>query len=61
MAFDKAKYDIEYKKKNKKQFKVELNLDEMDELNELLKKYNLTKIQFVRNAIIDLKQKKNKD
>ena len=61
MAFDKAKYDVEYKKKNKKQFKVELNLDEMDELNELLKKYNLTKIQFVRNAIIDLKQKKNKD
>lgn len=61
MAFDKAKYDIEYKKKNKKQFKVELNLDEMDELNKLLKKYNLTKIQFVRNAIIDLKQKKNKD
>lgn len=61
MAFDKAKYDIEYKKKNKKQFKVELNLNEMDELNELLKKYNLTKIQFVRNAIIDLKQKKNKD
>jgi len=57
MAFDKAKYDLEYKKKNLKQFKVDLKNEEMAELDELLKKHNLTKAQFLRAAITDLKKR----
>lgn len=58
MAFDKAKYDIEYKKEHKAQFKVDLNKDEMEELNKLLEKHGLTKAQFLRTAIEELKSKK---
>lgn len=57
MAFDKVKYDLEYKKKNLKQFKVDLRIEEMEELEELLKKFNLTKATFLRSAISDLKNK----
>lgn len=57
--FNKTEYDIDYRKKHKKQFNADLNIDEMEELEELLKKKNLTKIQFLRNAIKDLK-KENK-
>ena len=58
MAFNKAKYDIEYKKAHKTQFKVELNKDEATELDELLVANGLTKVQFVRNARDNLKNKK---
>lgn len=54
--FDKRKYDIEYIKTHKKQFKVNLNIDEFDNLEILLKKKNLTKVQFLRNAIEELKK-----
>lgn len=56
--FDKKKYDIEYIKKHKKQFKVDLNIDEMETLNELLKKLGMTKAQFVREALEELKKRK---
>ena len=59
MAFDKAKYDIDYKKEHKKQFKVELNKEEAEELEKLLKAHGLSKVQFVRNAMEDLKKKTN--
>ena len=57
MAFNQNKYIQEYIKENKKQFKVDLNKDEHKELKELLKKHNLSNVQFVRNAIHDLKNK----
>ena len=58
MAFDKSKYDVEYRKKHKAQFNVDLNKDEMIELEELLAKHKLTKVQFIRWAIDNLKEKK---
>lgn len=57
MAFNQNKYIQEYIRLNKKQFKVDLNIDEYQELKELLKKNNLSNVQFVRNAINDLKDK----
>lgn len=53
--FDKVQYDNNYRKKHKKQFNVDLNNDEMVELEELLKKHNLSKVQFLRNSIEKLK------
>lgn len=57
MAFNQNKYIQEYIRLNKKQFKVDLNIDEYQELKELLKKNNLSNVQFVRNAINNLKDK----
>lgn len=55
--FDKKKYDIEYIKTHKKQFKVNLDNDLYFELCDLLKKYNITKVDFVKNAYEELKKK----
>lgn len=55
--FDKRKYDIEYIKTHKKQFKVNLDIKFYDNLNLLLKEKNLTKVQFVKNAYEELKKK----
>ncbi len=49
--FDKTKYDIDYRKKHKVQFNVDLNKEEMDSLKELLKVTNTRKADFLRNAI----------
>lgn len=57
MPFDKVKYDKEYRKEHKAQFNVDLNKEELDELNDLLKKSNLTKVDFIRKAISDLKSR----
>ncbi len=57
MSFNQNKYIQEYIKQHKKQFKVDLNIDEHKELKELLKKHSLSNVQFVRNAIEDLKKK----
>ena len=54
--FDKAKYDNNYRKTHKKQFNIDLNIDEYEELEELLKKYNLTKVNFVRKSMKILKE-----
>jgi len=56
VAFDKLKYDNEYKKKNKKLFTARINPDEMEELNKLLEKHNLSHSQFIRQAMADLKK-----
>ena len=55
--FDKRKYDIEYIKKHKKQFKVNLDKLFYDELDRLLKDKKITKVDFVKNAFIELKKK----
>ncbi len=55
--FDKRKYDIEYMKTHKTQFNVRLNNDVYQELELLLKKHNLTKVQFIKNGIEELKKK----
>lgn len=60
MAFNQNKYIQEYIKTHKKQFKVDLNIDEHKELKELLEKHNLSNVQFVRNALEDLKAKTKK-
>lgn len=55
--FDKRKYDAMYKKNNYKHFIVDISIKEMEELNVLLNKHNLTKAQFLRNSINELKKK----
>ena len=55
-AFDQIKYINDYKKKYKARFSTDINKDEMVELEKLLKKNNLSKAQFLRNAINDLKK-----
>ena len=55
MAFDKAKYDIEYMKENRSQFKVDLKKDEKEELDALLQKKGLKKVEVVRWAMKKLK------
>lgn len=54
--FNKKKYDIEYRRTHKQRLAVDLSFDEMKELNELLVSLNMTKSQFVKNAINDLKK-----
>lgn len=55
--FKKIQYDIEWRKKNKKQFKVDLNISEYEELCDLLNKKGLTKVDFVRKSFEELKKK----
>lgn len=54
--FNQSKYIQEYRKNKKKQFNVDLNKDEAEELEQLLKEKELTKVQFIRNAIEELKK-----
>ena len=54
--FNQSKYIQEYRKNKKKQFNVDLNKDEAEELEQLLKEKELTKAQFIRNAIEELKK-----
>jgi len=55
IAFNKLEYDKNYKKQHKKHFGVDLNIDEMNELNKLLEENNITKADFLRNAINNFK------
>lgn len=55
--FDKRKYDIEYIKTHKKQFKVNLDISLYDELDLLLKEKKITKVTFIKNAFDELKKK----
>lgn len=56
--FNQSKYIQEYRKENKKQFNVDLNKEEFEELDKLLKEKGMTKVEFVRQAIERLKEKK---
>ena len=54
-GFNQQKYIQEYNKEHYKAFKVDLKVDELKELEALLKKNNLSKAQFLRDAIENLK------
>lgn len=55
--FNQSKYIQEYNKEHYKTFKVDLKIKEFEELEKILKKAQLTKAQFLRNAIQNFKQK----
>ena len=48
-------YIQEYNRKHYKAFKVDLRIDELQELNQILKAEGLSKAEFLRRAILDLK------
>ena len=54
--FNQKKYIQEYNKEHYKTFKVDLKKEELEELNKLLKKKNITKAKFLRDAIDKLKK-----
>lgn len=58
--FNQQKYVQQYNKEHYKTFKVDLKKEELEELNKLLLKCNLTKAQFLRNAIDVLKCKESR-
>ena len=58
---DQKKYIQEWKKNHKRAFKVDLNSEEYNELKELLKQNNWTCVQFVKNAIVALKENLNEE
>ena len=50
--FNQNKYKQEYNKEHYKTFKVDLRIEEMEKLEEYLKKIDLTKAQFLRYCIV---------
>lgn len=59
MKFNQSKYIQEYNKEHYKTFKVDLKVEEWNEINELLNKKGMTKAQFLREAIKQLKKSHN--
>lgn len=57
--FNQQKYIQEYNKEHYKEFRVNMKIDEIKELEKLLKDNHLTKAQFLRNAINELKLSHN--
>ena len=55
--FNQKEYIQEYNKKHYRTFKVDLKIEELEELNKLLEKKRLTKAQFLRISIEKLKKK----
>lgn len=55
--FNQKKYVQEYNKEHYKAFKVDLKVEELLELESILKSKGITKAQFLRNAIKALKKK----
>lgn len=49
--FNQVQYINDWKKTHKKQFKVELDIEEYELLCDYLKVMNMTKVDFVRYAI----------
>lgn len=49
---------IEYNKKHYKQFKVDLKIDEMENLEMMLKEDKVSKASFLREAIIKYKSER---
>lgn len=60
MSYNQKEYTQQYNKEHYKTFKVDLKKEELEELNKLLLKCNLTKAQFLRNAIDVLKCKESR-
>lgn len=55
--FDKVAYDYKYRLEHYKEFRCYLSIDEFNDLNNFLKINNLSKSDFVRNALKELKKK----
>lgn len=49
-------YKVKYNKEHYKVFKVDLKIEEAEELERILKEKKLTKAQFLRNAIKMIKK-----
>lgn len=47
---------MNYMKLHKKQFKVDLNIEEYEELEKILQQKKISKVQFVRTSINKLKE-----
>ena len=56
MKFDQKKYIQKYNKEHYKTFKVDLKQKEWEELESMLRIHHLSKAQFLRNAISELKE-----
>lgn len=54
--FDQKKYVQEYNKKKYKAFKVDLKKEELEVLDSILKEKNISKADFLRNAINKIKK-----
>lgn len=54
--FNQIKYIQQYNKEHYKTFKVNLKIKEYDELDKILKKKKLTKADFLKKAIEDIKK-----
>lgn len=52
-------YKQQYSKDHYKAFKVDLRIDELQELNNLIQKEGITKAAFLRKAIQELKNSHN--
>ena len=55
--FNQSKYIQEYNKEHYKAFKVDLKIKEFEELEKILKKAKLTKAEFLRQSIIEYKNR----
>ena len=55
--FNQSKYIQEYNKEHYKTFKVDLKTKEFEELEMILKKAKLTKAEFLRQSIIEYKNR----
>lgn len=53
----KMKYDMEYRKKHKVQFNVDLNREDNAVLAKILETLEITKAEFLRNAIKEAAEK----
>lgn len=58
--FNQKEYINQYKKEHYSPLKINLKKEEKEELMQLLAEENITQTQFIRNAIADLKAKKNR-
>ena len=58
-CFNQKEYKKNYNKSHYKTFKVDLKIEEKEELDKLLKHNKLTSADFLRNAITNLKNKKD--
>ena len=57
--FNQQKYIQQYNKEHYKTFKVDLKISEWNELDKILKKKKISKADFLRKAIDDLKLSHN--
>ena len=55
---NKRRYNLEYRKRNYKNFTVGLTIEEAEEAEKILSENNITKIEFVRLALNLLKNGK---